>query len=363
MPPSRLFEPVAFARGPALANRIALSPMTSDQAMPDGRITPDEVRWIRMRAEGGFGMVMTSASYVQPCGKGGGGQTGIFSDDHVEGLALLAREIKANGRVATLQLHHAGYRAWKRTVTDIVAPSAHEATGARAMTTAEVEALVEAFVAGARRAEQAGFDGVEIHGAHGYLLAQFLSAEDNRRDDRYGGSLENRARVLTEIIDGVRRACRADFQLGLRLSPERFGMRLQEVRDVAAEMLADGRLDWLDLSLWDSQKRPVEAGFEDRPLFGWFTDLPRGTTRLGVSGKIHTPAVAEALVEAGADLLFVGRVSILHHDWAHRVRDPDFLPVPTPAPESHLVSEGVGARFIRYLHTFESFVRREEVGV
>lgn len=359
---SRLFEPVALARGPAMANRLALSPMTSDQAMPDGRVTPDEVRWIRMRAEGGFGMVMTSASYVQPCGKGGGGQTGIYSDDHVEGLAELAREIKGQGRVATLQLHHAGYRAWTRTVAEPVAPSDHADSRARGMTTAEVEALVEDFASGARRAERAGFDGVEIHGAHGYLLAQFLSAEDNRRQDRYGGSLENRARILFEIIDAVRRACRPDFQVGMRLSPERWGMRLAEVRDVAREMMAGSQLDWIDLSLWDAQKAPVEAEHQGRSLMGWFTDLPRGTTRLGVSGKISTPALAESLVAAGADVLFVGRAAILHHDWPRRAEaDPAWTPAPTPVPEAHLVAEGLGARFIRYLHTFEDFVRREDV--
>jgi 2,4-dienoyl-CoA reductase-like NADH-dependent reductase (Old Yellow Enzyme family) len=344
-----------------MANRLALSPMTSDQALPDGRITPDEVRWIRMRAEGGFGMVMTSASYVQPCGKGGPGQTGIYADSHTEGLAELAQEIRRRGRVAALQLHHAGHRAWRRSVADPVAPSDHPDSRARAMTTAEVEALVEDFVAGARRAERAGFHGVEVHGAHGYLLAQFLSPEDNRRTDRYGGGLENRARVLFEIVEGVRGACRPDFQLGLRLSPERWGMRLAEVRDVAQALMATGHLDWLDLSLWDALKAPAEPGFQDRRLFEWFTDLPRGATRLGVSGKIATPAIAAELLAAGADLVFVGRAAILHHDWPRRAAaDAAFVPVATPVPETHLAAAGVGERFIRYLHTFDGFVGGED---
>lgn len=362
MPVSRLFEPLPFARGPVTANRLALSPMTSDQALPDGRITADEVRWIRMRAEGGFGMVLTSASYVQPSGKGGPGQTGICDDRHTQGLTELAQEIRGHGRVAALQLHHAGHRAWRRTVAEPVAPSDHAESGARAMTTAEVEGLVEDFVAGARRAERAGFHGVEVHGAHGYLLAQFLSPEDNRRSDRYGGSLENRARVLFEITRGVRRACRPDFQLGLRLSPERWGMRLAEVRDVARDLMAAGDLDWLDLSLWDALKAPVEPGFQDRRLFEWFTDLPRRATRLGVSGKIATPAIAAELLDAGADLVFVGRAAILHHDWPRRAAaDPSFVPVATPVLEAHLAAEGVGERFIRYLHTFDGFVRRKEL--
>lgn len=355
-----LFQPLAFARGPAMQNRLALSPMTSDQALPDGRITDDEIRWIRMRALGGFGMVMTSASYVQPSGKGGQGQTGIWSDDHIDGLASLAREIKGQGRVAALQLHHAGIRASKRSVPVPVGPSDDEETGARGLSTAEVEQLVEDFVAGARRAERAGFDGVELHGAHGYMLAQFLSAKDNLRTDRYGGSLENRARAITEIIQGVRRTCRKDFQLGLRLSPERWGMRLTEVQSFAREVMGRGHLDWLDLSLWDANKTPLEEEFRGRPLFSWFTDIPRGHTRLGVSGKVMTPAVARGLMDMGADFVFVGRAAILHHDWpARAARDPAFAPVATPVGVEHLESEGLGARFIRYMRTFEGFVRLE----
>jgi 2,4-dienoyl-CoA reductase-like NADH-dependent reductase (Old Yellow Enzyme family) len=359
MPSRKLFEPLTFARGPAMENRLALSPMTSDQALADGRITDDEVRWIRMRAEGGFGLVMTSASYVQPSGKGGAGQTGIFADDHIEGLAQLAHEIKAQGRVAALQLHHAGYRAAKRSVPVPVGPSDDPESGSRALTTAEVEQLVEDFIAGAVRAERAGFDGIELHGAHGYLLAQFLSAEDNRRTDRYGGSFENRSRVLFEIIDGVRRACRADMQLGLRLSPERWGMRIAEIRDLVAELARQDQLDWIDLSLWDALKTPVEKDYQTRPLISWFTNIPRGRMRLGAAGKIMTPAVALALLEAGVDFAFVGRVAILHHDWPQHARDAAFEPIALPVPSAYLEQQGVGARFLRYLRTFENFVAPE----
>jgi 2,4-dienoyl-CoA reductase-like NADH-dependent reductase (Old Yellow Enzyme family) len=357
-----LFEPLTFPRGPGMSNRLMLGPMTSDQALPDGRVTGDEVRWLGMRAKGGFGFVMTSASYVQAQGKGGQGQTGIWSDDHVEGLAALARVIKAEGRVAGLQLHHAGYRAAKRSVPQAVGPSDDPDTGARGLSTAEVEQLVEDFVAGARRAELAGFDGVELHGAHGYILAQFLSADDNRRDDKYGGSLENRARIMVEIIDGVRSACRPDFQLGLRLSPERYGMRLSEVLEFAQEVMGAGKIDWLDMSLWDAMKSPAEAAFQHRPLAAWFIDLPRGGARLGVAGKIMTPRVADELVQAGADFVLIGRGAILHHDWPERARrDAAFEPVALPVLPDYLAHEGLGPRFIQYMKTWEGFVAREEL--
>lgn len=359
-----LLEPLTFIRGPALANRLALSPMTTDQAAPDGSVGDDEIRWIRMRAGGGFGLVMTSASYVQPSGKGGAGQTGIWSDDHLPGLASLAQIIRRQGAVAGIQLHHAGLRASARHVPDRVAPSDHAATGARALGTGEVEQLVEDFVSAAVRAEAAGFDGVELHGAHGYLLAQFLSAEDNRRDDRYGGGLQNRARIIFEIVDGVRRRCRPGLQLGLRLSPERWGMRLAEIRDLAGAAMAHGGLDWLDLSLWDARKHPIEAEFSARRLFDWFVDIPRNGVRLGVSGKIHHARTVTDLLGDGADLVFVGRAAILHPDWARRaVVDASFQSMATPVSAEYLSNQGLGPRFIRYMRTFEGFVQPEPVDV
>jgi 2,4-dienoyl-CoA reductase-like NADH-dependent reductase (Old Yellow Enzyme family) len=361
MTPPSLFEPLSFARGPAMENRLMLAPMTSDQATPDGRVTEDELRWLDMRARGGFGFVMTSACYVQPQGKGGQGQFGIWSDDHVEGFAQLAGVIKAQGRVAALQLHHAGYRSPRRCVPQAVGPSDDAETGARGLTTAEVEQLVADFVAGAARAERAGFDGVELHGAHGYVLTQFLSPADNRRGDRYGGSLENRARVILEIIDGVRAACRPDFQLGLRLSAERYGLRLPEMRDFAREVMAGGKLDYLDLSLWDARKEAAEAEFQGRSLMSWFTDLPRGGTRLGVAGKIMTPRIAADMLAAGADFVLIGRAAILHHDFPRRsLADPGFEPVPLPVTEAYLASQGLGRRFLRYMATWDGFVEAAE---
>jgi len=356
-----LFEPLTFKRGPAMDNRLMLAPMTSDQATADGRVVDDEVRWLGMRAKGGFGLVMTSASYVQRDGKGGQGQTGIWSDDHIEGFMRLAEVIKAEGRPACVQLHHAGYRSPKRCVPEPVGPSDDPDSGARGLTTAEVEQLIESFIAGAVRAEKAGFDGVELHGAHGYVLTQFLSTTDNRRTDRYGGSLENRARVVREIIDGVRRACRPDFQLGLRLSAERYGLRLMEMRDFAGELMASGQIDWLDMSLWDARKAPEEAEHQGRTLASYFLDLPRNGVRLGLAGKIMTPRVATELLDAGADFVLIGRAAILHHDFPQRARaNADFQPIALPVSAQYLHDQGLGARFIRYMRTWEDFVTPEE---
>src|SRR5262249_20646498 len=160
----------------------------------------EEFHWLTLRADGGFGLTMTCAAYVQARGQGFPGQLGVWDDRHIEGLSRLAAAIKARGSVSSVQLHHASNRSPKTLVADIVCPSAARAPGAGALSGAEVERLREVFSAAARRAERAGFDGVELHGAHGYILLEFLSPRLNRRDDRYGGSLENRARILFEII-------------------------------------------------------------------------------------------------------------------------------------------------------------------
>ena len=130
--------------------------------------------------------------------------------------------------MAIVQLHHAGIRSPEDLIgTTPVGPSDDKDTGARGLTGGEVEQLTEDFILAALRAEKAGFDGVELHGAHSYILCEFLSAENNRRDDQWGGSLDNRARLLRDIIAGVRKRCRPDFTLGVRLSPERFGLQIR----------------------------------------------------------------------------------------------------------------------------------------
>src|SRR5690349_2020990 len=192
-----------------MKNRLMLSPLTNQQSHGDGRLSDEEFNWLVMRAKGGFGLTMTCAAHVQRIGQGFPGQLGVFSDDHLEGLTRLASAIKAENSLAVMQLHHAGMRSPAELIGETpVCASDNDEFKARALTLAEVEELVEDFIAAAVRAEKAGFDGVELHGAHGYVLCQFLSGEINQRTDRYGGSAENRERVVREIITGVRARCR-----------------------------------------------------------------------------------------------------------------------------------------------------------
>ncbi|MBU1377368.1 MAG: NADH:flavin oxidoreductase [Alphaproteobacteria bacterium] len=347
---------MTMTHGPAMKNRFMLAPLTNLQSHPDGVLSDDEFNWLTKRAEGGFGLTMTCAAHVQAVGQGFPGQLGVFGDQHLEGLTRLATAIKAAGSVSALQMHHAGNRSPKDLVGQSVCPSDDPETGARGLSLGEVEQLVEDFVAAAVRSERAGFDGVEIHGAHGYILAQFLSPKLNRREDRYGGSVENRARIIFEIIDGVRARTNKDFQLGLRLSPERFDLKLAEIVEVAQSVLTDGRIDYLDMSLWDAFKEPVEEEFKGKSLMSYFTELKRGDVRLGVAGKITTPALASQLLDDGADYVLIGRAAILHHDFPKLARDAAFTPIALPVPAAHLVKEGLGPAFVTYMSTWPGFV-------
>lgn len=353
-----LFAPLEFRHGPAMSNRFMLAPMTNCQSLDDGRLSDDEFHWLTLRARGGFGLTMTCASHVQAQGRGFPGQLGIFADAHLEGLTRLAAAIKAEGSLAMVQLHHAGMRSPPALIGGSpVGPSADAETGTRALSLLEVEQLAADFIAAAVRAERAGFDGVEIHGAHGYVLSQFLSLEVNQRTDRFGGSLENRSRIVFDIIAGIRERCRPSFSVGVRLSPERFGLQLQDIRCVAQRLMTEATVDYIDMSLWDAFKEPLEVPFQGRSLMSYFTDLERGPVRLGVAGKITSGAAAAHCIEAGADFVTIGRAAILHHDFPERVRaNPRFESVAVPVSADYLRNEGLGPAFVDYMRTWKGFV-------
>lgn len=341
-----------------MKNRFMLAPLTNLQSHEDGVLSDEEFKWLTMRARGGFGLTMTCAAHVQAVGQGFPGQLGIFDNNHIEGLTRLAKEIKNQGSIAICQLHHAGMRSPEDLIGETpVCPSYNEKTGARALSYEEVEQLRDDFIAAAMRAQEAGFDGVEIHGAHGYVLCQFFASGINNREDIYGGSLANRYRILFEIIDGVRECCHDNFMLGVRLSPERFGMKLDEVKQIAQRLFNEGKIEFLDMSLWDVFKEPNEEDKQGRTLLSYFTDLDRQNVRLGIAGKIRTPEEVERALAGGVDWIMLGRAAILHHDFpAQQQKNPGFSPVTLPVPREHLEKEGVSEKFIGYLSSWKGFV-------
>ncbi|MGR9092449.1 MAG: NADH:flavin oxidoreductase [Gammaproteobacteria bacterium] len=354
-----LFSSLTFNRGPAMKNRFMLAPLTNQQSHEDGVCSDDEYNWLTKRAEGGFGLTMTCAAHVQPEGKGFPGQLGIFSDAHLPGLTRLAQTIKSNGSLAIVQLYHGGMRCPQDCIgMPPLCPSDNEKWGARAMTTAEVKGMIEAFISAAERAERAGFDGVELHGAHGYILAQFISAEVNQRDDQFGGSLANRQRPMLEIIHGIRERCGSDFMIGVRLSPERFGMKLDEVVSLAEMLMREELIEFLDMSMWDVFKMPEDGAEEGKSLLSYFTELDRKGVRLGVAGKLRTPAEMQRAMDEGVDWIMLGRAAILHHDYPTRLSaDAEFVPVDLPVSLEHLLTEGLSETFVDYMKNWKGFVK------
>lgn len=352
------FDPVTFDHGSAMRNRFMLSPLTNRQSHADGTLSDEEYRWLVKRAEGGFGLTMTCAAHVQPGGQGFAGQLGCFADDHLEGLTRLAAGIKAWGSLAMVQLHHAGMRAPSELTGHApVAPFNDSETGARALSTGEVELVVEAFAAAALRCQRAGFDGVELHAAHSYLLCQFLDAERNVRTDRYGGSLANRSRIIFEIVALVRERCGRDFHLAVRLSPERFGVATADIVEVFGQLVGTGEVDLIDLSLWDVFKEAIDPDVAGQPLLGLFTRIDRGTVRLAAAGKLYSGADVRRAIEEGVDVVALGRAAITNHDFPTQLRDDaDFAMRALPVSTHDLHREEVSDRFIDYLRGWKDFV-------
>ncbi len=353
-----LETPVQFSCGAIMKNKFMLAPMTNSQSYEDGRLSNEEFNWLTMRAKGQFGLVMTCASHVQEVGKGFPGQLGIFSDDHIEGHQRLTTRIKSYGSLAVIQLHHAGMRSPVDVIGESpVCPSDNEKHAARALSLEEVEKLKVDFIDAAIRSMKSGYDGVEVHGAHGYILTQFLSAEINCRKDIYGGTLENRSRLLFEIVDGIRQACGKEFLIGVRLSPEKFGMDLLEVKAICKRLIDDNRIDFLDISLWDVFKQPELEKYNDQSLLEHFTTLDFKNVLLTVAGKIRNGEEVNRAMASGIDFVTIGRSAILHHDFPVKVlKDAKFEPLETPVAKEYLAKEGLGEKFVNYMTRWPGFV-------
>ena len=351
-------ESITFACGAYMKNRFMLAPLTNTQSNEDGSLSEAEFNWLLMRAKGGFGLVMTCASHVQENGKGFPGQLGIFSDNHIHGHTKLSNAIKKEGSLAVIQLHHAGMRSPEDIINEKpVCPSENKELNARALSYKEVLEVRDSFIEAAKRAKKAGYDGVEIHGAHGYLLGQFLSKDINKRDDEYGGSLKNRSRIIFEIIEGIRKQCSDSFLVGLRLSPERFGMDLQEIKTIAQQLIDQGNIDFLDISLWDCFKRPEEEIHQDKSLLEHVNSLNFKNVKLTVAGKISSGRDVHDILNSNVDFVSIGRSAILHHDFPKQVEEnPNFEPQELPVSRTYLKEEGLSEAFINYMNRWPDFV-------
>ena len=356
--------PLSFRSGAVAKNRLALAPLTNQQSHADGTLGEDELRFLARRARGGFGLVETCAAHVSRDGQAFPGQLGIFSDAHLPGLTRLASVLAAHGALGVVQLHHGGARCPAELIgqqplgASALAEPPRGMASPREASSADVERIADDFVRAAQRAHRAGFQGVELHAAHAYLLGQFLSRATNLRTDAWGGSLENRARLLRSITRRVRISVPASFLLGVRLSPEDFGsfggLDLDESIQIARWLAEDG-VDLVHLSLWDyrrnTAKRPAEHAV---PLFR--RALPNDV-RLVAAGGIWSREDVETLLSLGADMVAAGKAAILDPDWPARLETPGFLPERGPLSPQELESRDVGPAFVDYLsHRFKELV-------
>ena len=301
--------------------------MTNKRSHDDGILSETEYQWLLARGRGGFAAVKTCAVYIADSGRTWTGQLGIASGKHLPGLTRLAQGLRATGTRSLVQLHHGGLRADPSLAGRLRAPFDDPESGAVAMDSGDVQQMVEDYVAAAVRAERAGFDGVEVHGAHGFLLAQFLDQRNQRRNG-YGGTLEHRMRALVEVLTGIRSATGDDFQLGVRLSPEAKRNSLAEGREVVRQILSSEVVDFVDMTLFDVYATPHYNG-DGGLLIDAFTDLPRGDTLRGVTGHVLSAEDAAWRLAKGADVVGIGVGAILHHDFANRAagrhRVPDHV--------------------------------------
>ena len=318
---SRLFEATEI-NGMALSNRFVRSATWEGMATEDGAPTAQLVAFMGKLAGGGVGLIISSFAYVRPDGKSATGQLGIHQDELVDGLMMMTEAAHAQGAKILSQITHAGVFA-DPMVPGQAPPAASEVDDVtkrprRKMSVQTIQEMVEDFGRAAKRAKQSGFDGIQIFAGHGFLINQFLSPAFNKRTDAYGGNLENRARFLLEVLEGVRMAVGQDYPVLVKMNSEDFldgGHTLDESLRVGV-MLCEGGVDAIELSggtwrsgdLTPARKKidspDKEAYFrEAAKLFKERVDVP-----LLLVGGIRSYEVAEQLIlENAADYVSMCR--------------------------------------------------------
>ena len=325
-----------------IKNRVVMAPMASGFGSNNGEVTDTLVAYYERRAQGGVGTIIVEAACIDGTrGREGMQQIRIDSPVYLAGLSRLAEAIKSHGSAAFIQLFHAG-RQTADLITGGEAPVAPSAIPCpimrimpRELTTAEVEEIRDKFVRAAVLAAQAGFDGVEIHGAHGYLVNQFLSPDTNQRTDKYGGSLENRMRFLLEIVTGIKQVC-PQLLLSVRLNLDDFmpdGLKLEESLQVC-QALEQAGIHVLHVSCgtYPSGLTSIEPSSYPEGWRMYLSQEAKKVLSIPVigGGMIRRPAFAEqALKDGQADFIFLGRPLLADPDWVKKAaqgRDQDIRP-------------------------------------
>ncbi|WP_037855800.1 NADH:flavin oxidoreductase/NADH oxidase [Streptomyces sp. NRRL S-31] len=339
---SALFEPITL-REVTIPNRVWMAPMCQYSAEPEGPLTGAPHDWhfahYAARAAGGTGLIVVEATAVAPEGRISPYDLGLWNDTQVEAFRRITRFLVAQGTVPAIQLNHSGRKASTERPWKGGAPVGQDAHGWQPygpspvpfdeghpvpteLTVDQIGEIVGQFAAAARRALAAGFEAVEVHGAHGYLIHQFLSPHSNRRTDAYGGSYENRARFALEVVDAVREVWPADKPLFFRVSAtdwlEEDGWTPDDTVRLARDLHAHG-VDLLDVSTGGNAARvsiPTGPGYQV-PFAARVKD--ESPLRVGAVGLITEAGQARKIVENGeADVVLLGRELLRNPSWARQ---------------------------------------------
>jgi 2,4-dienoyl-CoA reductase-like NADH-dependent reductase (Old Yellow Enzyme family) len=332
-----LFEPFTFSNGITVDNRLVMAPMTNFASNnEDGTVTNEEIEYYKRRING-LGMVITAVAYVTPGGKGFHGQIGADNDSQIPGLKRLATTIKSNGAKAVLQIFHVGKLCSTELIPNgdlvsasAVAPEAQDNTAEkpvpRALENAEIENIIKDFGEATRRAIKAGFDGVEIHGANGYLIQQFFSPYSNVRTDKWGGSLENRMTFPLAIIDEVKKTVAAHakvpFIVGYRFSPEEPetpGITMAETLALV-ETLATKDLQYIHVSLVDYRSKPRRGVDDNRSRLEIIVEKAAGRVPVIGVGSVYTAEDTIGALQSGVALVGVARGLIMEPDFVEKIK-------------------------------------------
>ncbi len=332
----RLFSPVRIGRL-EVKNRIVFPPMGTGRAAADGKVTEHHIHWYEARAKGGVGLIIVESTSVSRFGSAGPGFLGIWQDDHIPGLRKLVETIHDSDSRIFIQLGHAGRQSSTAFTggARLVAPSAISCPVRGEipdeLSIEKIDEIIREYAQAAMRAQAAGFDGIEIHGAHGYLIAEFMSPYANKRHDAYGGDLRGRMRFPLEIIKAVRTEVGRDFPVIFRLSADEHvpdGNDIEASKRIA-RLLEEAGVDCLHASagvyesLWSifpTHGTTEGINASDAAAIKQVVDIPVITV-----GRIKSPEIAEEILrQEKADMVAIGRQLICDPDWPLKTAAGDF---------------------------------------
>ncbi|MGI5849928.1 MAG: FAD-dependent oxidoreductase [Christensenellales bacterium] len=330
-----IFAPIKIGNV-KIKNRFFVSPMVTNYCTNDGKATETFIAYHEARAKGGWGLIITEDYAVDPAGRAFPYIPGLWEDSQIESHAELTRRVHAHGAKIFAQIYHAGRQTQKRVIgTDPVAPTAincpvmldmpHE------LTTQEAEKIVSQFGDCALRAKKAGFDGVQIHGGHGYLVSEFMSSYSNKRFDKFGGNLVRRMRFPLDIVADIRKKCGKDFAIDFKISGDEIapgGRNIEDTKTIA-RMLEDAGVNSFNISVgvyasWYTQVPPAVMGH------GWLTDYADEVKKavsvpVSTVGRVNDPIIADSIIASGkADVAIMGRASIADPELPNKAMEGRF---------------------------------------